>query len=366
MAAVDAVAPDLGAAQVCRTLGLSRATLYRRRRPPTPPASSPPRPRPPRALAEAERQPVRAVLWAPRFVDLARPRWSPPCWMRAAPWPRSGPWTASWPRTGRPASAATSSPTRVLVGQSCWRPSPASCGAGTAPRCWARRPGPTTTCRCSWTASAGRWSAGRSPTPNRPRWPSGCSPQPAANQQLLPGTLTVQADRGSSMTSKPVAFGLADLGVTKTHSRPHVANDNPYSESQFKTLKYRPGFPDRFGSIQDARAFLKQFFGWETAQHRHSGSAMMTPEARSLRPRRSAPPGPRSGTGRRLRRPSRALRAQAARTQTPAHRGVDQPARVDMGGHSVNNPAWRLRNVDRFRAGDDQPNGRKGQLPRHP
>jgi Integrase core domain len=160
----------------------------------------------------------------------------------------------------------------------------------------------------------------------------------------------VQADRGSSMTAKPVAFGLADLGVTKTHSRPHVANDNPYSESQFKTLKYRPGFPDRFGSIQDARAFLKQFFGWETAQHRHSGSAMMTPEARSLRPRRSAPPGPRSGTGRRLRRPSRALRAQAARTQTPAHRGVDQPARVDMGGHSVNNPAWRLRNVDRFRA----------------
>ena len=81
------------------------------------------------------------------------------------------------------------------------------------------------------------------------------------------------------MTSKPVAFLLADLGVTKTHSRPHVSNDNPYSESQFKTLKYRPGFPDRFGSIHDARAFLKQFFGWYNAQHRHSGIAMMTPEA---------------------------------------------------------------------------------------
>jgi putative transposase len=100
-----------------------------------------------------------------------------------------------------------------------------------------------------------------------------------AKQQILPGTLTVHADRGSSMTSKPVAFLLADLGVTKTHSRPHVSNDNPYSESQFKTLKYRPGFPDRFGSIQDARAFCQQFFGWYNTAHRHSGIAMMTPEA---------------------------------------------------------------------------------------
>jgi putative transposase len=100
-----------------------------------------------------------------------------------------------------------------------------------------------------------------------------------AKQQILPGALTVHADRGSSMTSKPVAFLLADLGVTKTHSRPHVSNDNPYSESQFKTLKYRPGFPDRFGSIHDARAFCRQFFGWYNAEHRHSGIAMMTPEA---------------------------------------------------------------------------------------
>jgi putative transposase len=100
-----------------------------------------------------------------------------------------------------------------------------------------------------------------------------------AKQQILPGTLTVHADRGSSMTSKPVAFLLADLGVTKTHSRPHVSNDNPYSEAQFKTLKYRPGFPDRFGSIQDARTFCQQFFGWYNAEHRHSGIAMMTPQA---------------------------------------------------------------------------------------
>jgi putative transposase len=100
-----------------------------------------------------------------------------------------------------------------------------------------------------------------------------------AKQPILPGILTVHADRGSSMTSKPVAFLLADLGVTKTHARPHVSNDTPDSESQFKTLKYRPGVPDRFGSIQDARAFLKQFFGWYNPAHRHAGIAMMTPEA---------------------------------------------------------------------------------------
>ena len=100
-----------------------------------------------------------------------------------------------------------------------------------------------------------------------------------AKQEIPAGQLTLHADRGSSMTSKPVAFLLADLGVTKTHSRPHVSNDNPYSEAQFKTLKYRPGFPDRFGSIHDARAFCQQFFGWYNREHRHSGIAMMTPEA---------------------------------------------------------------------------------------
>ena len=83
-----------------------------------------------------------------------------------------------------------------------------------------------------------------------------------AKQRIEPDSLTVHADRGSSMTSKSVAFLLSDLGVTKSHSRPHVSNDNPYSESQFRTMKYRPGFPQRFGSIQDARAFATDFFRW--------------------------------------------------------------------------------------------------------
>ena len=98
-----------------------------------------------------------------------------------------------------------------------------------------------------------------------------------AKEGIAPGQLTIHADRGSSMKSKDVAFLLADLGVTKTHSRPHVSNDNPYSEAQFKTLKYRPDFPDRFGSIEDARSFCKRFFDWYDNEHRHSGIGMMTP-----------------------------------------------------------------------------------------
>jgi putative transposase len=99
-----------------------------------------------------------------------------------------------------------------------------------------------------------------------------------AKQEVPTGQLTLHADRGSSMTSKPVVFLLADLGVTKTHSRPHVSNDNPYSEAQFKTLKYRPGFPDRFTSIEEARTFCQDFFRWYNAEHRHAGIGLLAPE----------------------------------------------------------------------------------------
>ena len=98
-----------------------------------------------------------------------------------------------------------------------------------------------------------------------------------AKQGIEPDQLILHADRGSAMISKTVALLLADLGVTKTHSRPHVSNDNPYSESQFKTMKYRPGYPDRFGSIQDARAWARLFFHWYNHEHYHSGLALLTP-----------------------------------------------------------------------------------------
>lgn len=98
-------------------------------------------------------------------------------------------------------------------------------------------------------------------------------------QNIVPGQLNVHADNGSSMTSKTVGMLLTDLGITKTHSRPHVSNDNPYSESAFKTLKYRPDFPDRFMSIEEARSFCQEFFQWYNHEHRHSGIAMLTPES---------------------------------------------------------------------------------------
>ena len=109
-----------------------------------------------------------------------------------------------------------------------------------------------------------------------------------------PDQLTLHADRGSAMTSKSFALLLADLGVTKTHSRPHVSNDNPFSESAFKTLKYRPGFPDRFGSEQDARAHCRRFFDWYNHEHRHGALGLCTPRevhsglAAETRDRRSA------------------------------------------------------------------------------
>jgi putative transposase len=97
-------------------------------------------------------------------------------------------------------------------------------------------------------------------------------------QEADPNKLTIHADRGSSMKSKCVAMLLSDLGVTKTHSRPHVSNDNPFSESQFKTMKYRPEFPTNFGCIGDARGFCGGFVDWYNQEHHHSGIALLTPE----------------------------------------------------------------------------------------
>ena len=98
-----------------------------------------------------------------------------------------------------------------------------------------------------------------------------------AQQNIRRGQLTIHADRGSPMIAKSLAFLLADLGVTKTHSRPHTANDNPYSEAQFKTLKYRPDYPERFGSQADARAWAGTFFNWYNHDHHHSALALLTP-----------------------------------------------------------------------------------------
>jgi putative transposase len=100
-----------------------------------------------------------------------------------------------------------------------------------------------------------------------------------ARHNVESGMLTLHADRGAAMRSKPVASLLIDLDVAKSHSRPHVSDDNPYSESQFKTMKYRPEFPERFGCIEDARAHCQAFFAWYNDQHCHSGIGYMTPRS---------------------------------------------------------------------------------------
>ena len=96
-------------------------------------------------------------------------------------------------------------------------------------------------------------------------------------QGIQPGQLTLHADNGSAMIAKSVAQLLIDLDVVKSHSRPHVSDDNPYSEAQFKTLKYRPDYPERFGSLIDARAWAQAFFAWYNHEHHHTGLGLLTP-----------------------------------------------------------------------------------------
>jgi putative transposase len=144
-------------------------------------------------------------------------------------------------------------------------------------------------------------------------------------QNVTPGTLTLHADRGTSMRSKPVAALLVDLDVARTHSRPHVSDDNPYSEAQFKTLKYRPDFPERFGSIEDARAHCQQFFPWYNTVHRHSGIAFMTPESVHYG-RATALTATRRHARHRVRRESEPLQTHRPIAAGAAHRRLDQSA----------------------------------------
>jgi putative transposase len=157
-----------------------------------------------------------------------------------------------------------------------------------------------------------------------------------AHQHVDRGELTIHADRGSSMASKPVAFLLADLGVTKSHSRPHCSNDNPYSEARFKTLKYRPEFPERFGCYEDALAFCRRFFGWYNAEHRHSGIGFHTPadvhygRAERVRAERAVVLDAAYAT-----HPERFVRKPPAPTKLPTLAWINQPKREPL---STTNP----------------------------
>ena len=174
--------------------------------------------------------------------------------------------------------------------------------------------------------------------------------QTCAKQGIGRDQLTIHADRGSSMTSKPVALLLADLGVTQSHSRPHVSDDNPFSEAQFKTLKYRPRLPRPFrlhrgrpSALPDLLRLVQQ----RTSPHR-AGPARS--RRRALRHRRHHPREARRRARCRIRRPPGTVRAKAARATEPAQRFVDQQARRHRGGRSVNTARRRLIQVDRFRS----------------
>ena len=165
-----------------------------------------------------------------------------------------------------------------------------------------------------------------------------------AKHKILPGQLTLHADRGGPMKAKATAFLLADLGVTRSHNRPHTSNDNPFSESHFKTLKYQPTFPKRFGCIEDAKSFCRRFFDLYNQDHHHSGIGLMTtgssPVAGSgpsaLRPgrcrARRASTHPRPGI------PDKpgALRQQNPGPACQTDRGLDQSANAGAEGPDLN------------------------------
>jgi len=277
-AAVLELTAAVGTAAACRSLAVSRASVYRHRSP-HPPASPAVRAVSPRALSPDEREVVLGHLHAPRFID------APPAQVYATLLDE-GTYLASERTMYRILAAASE------VGE---RRNHVRRPAYARPELLATKPnelwswditkllGPQ-----KWTyyylyvildvfsRYVVGWMVAHRESSSLAEQLIGDT---LAKQEILPGTLTIHADRGASMTSKPVALLLADLGVLKTHSRPHVSNDNPYSESQFRTLKYRPSFPSRFGAIQDARGFCRTFFPWYNGEHRHSGLGLCTPES---------------------------------------------------------------------------------------
>jgi putative transposase len=272
--------PVVGTKGACAGVGRPRASHYRRLLPPRqgPPA---PRPTPPNALTPDERRAVRGVLASPRFIDRAPAQ----AWATLLD---EGTYLASEATMYRLLREdATDGRVRDRRRQATHPPR-------TVPELVASRP-----CEVwSYDATAlrgpsrgiwyrlfvmldlfSRYCPGWMVVPEErgdlvADWIAGVV---ALHGPAEPGRLTVHADRGSAMTSKPVTQLLADLRIGRTHSRAHVSNDNAYSEAAFKTLKYAPDFPGRFGSIEDARAFIGPFLDFYNHEHRHSGIGLHTP-----------------------------------------------------------------------------------------
>jgi putative transposase len=274
--AVTEIEPLIGTAPACRALGASRAGLYRRRRPQRVREPRPRRP-PPRALSERERASVLGELNSPRFVDCSPAQ----VWATLLD---EGTYLASERTMYR--LLAADGPVRDRRAQLTHPPY-------ARPELLAQRPNELHTWDITKLKGPAKWTYFYLYVilDVYSRYVVGWTVQHSENaqvakaliaqvcdqQKIAAGQLTVHADRGSSMTSKPVAFLLADLGVLKSHSRPYTSTDNPYSEAAFKTLKYRPDFPAQFHSIDQAREHCRRFFDHYNHAHRHSGIGMLTP-----------------------------------------------------------------------------------------
>jgi putative transposase len=279
---VEELTPLIGTRPACRALGASPASVYRRRRPPTPPTPRRPRPAPERALSAPERAEVLATLASERFADVSPEE----CWATLLD---EGMYLCSV-RTMYRILAAQTGDGRVRD-----RRDQLTHPAYGAPELLAEAPNEV------WS-----WDVSKLKGPVRGGWfylyvvldvfsryivgwtvqahenaqlAAALIEQATSQQQITPQVLTLHADRGAPMRSKLLAELLEDLGVNKTHSRPYTSSDNPYSEAGFKTLKYRPAFPARFDGIEHAREHCRAFVDWYQHRHRHSGIGLMTPHA---------------------------------------------------------------------------------------
>jgi putative transposase len=274
---VEDLTTIIGTRPACRALGAAPATIYRRRRPPLPRPARPRAPSP-RALSAAEREVVLAELHSERFVDCAPAQ----VWATLLD---EGRYLAS-ERTMYRLLATQHGGVRERRAQLEHPPY-------AAPELLAERPNEVWSWDISKLKGPAKWThfylyvildvysryavAWTVQHRENAQLAKALIAQACEQQQIARDQLTVHADRGPAMTSKPVAFLLADLGVLKSHNRPYTSTDNPYSEAQFKTLKYRPAFPARFDSIEHARAFCRDFFAWYHHDHRHSAIGLMTP-----------------------------------------------------------------------------------------
>ncbi len=276
-ATVEELAPLIGTRPACRALGASPASVYRRRRPPAP-RTPRPRPTPQRALSAPERAGVLEVLHSERFVDVSpEETWATLldegtylCSVRTMYRILAAHHGGVRDRRNQLTHPAYAKPELLATGPNeLWSWDISKLKAQT---------------RGTWfflyvildvfSRYIVGWTVQHRETGELAR---DLIEQAIGQQPITPRVL--HADRGAPMRSKHVSEMLVDLGVTKTHSRPYTSSDNPYSEANFKTLKYRPAFPDRFDSIEHARQHCRLFVGWYNHAHRHSGIALMTPAA---------------------------------------------------------------------------------------